>query len=116
MTAQSDCLFCKMASGEMAVDKLHDDEQVFALRDINPRAPVHILIVPKRHIDSVRELGPDDGPLLGHMVDAGNRLAEREGLAERGFRLTFNVGAEGGQTISHVHMHVLGGRQLGAEG
>ena len=105
-----------MAAGEMAVEKLHDDELCFAIRDSNPRAPVHLLVIPQEHIDSVRELREEYGALLGRMVSVANRLADTEGIGERGYRLTFNCGDEGGQTIYHLHLHVLGGRQLGAEG
>ncbi len=111
-----DCLFCKMASGAMDVPKLHDDELLFAIRDINPRAPVHLLIVPKAHIADARHVGDEHGALLARMVGVAAQLAEGEGIHQRGYRLAFNVGEEGGMTISHLHMHVLGGRHLGAEG
>lgn len=100
----------------MAVEKLHDDNRCFAIRDINPRAPVHLLIIPRDHIPGVRELEESHGALLGLLVAVANKLAEREGILERGFRLVFNCGEEGGQTIDHLHLHVLGGRRLGAEG
>ncbi|MCH8065128.1 MAG: histidine triad nucleotide-binding protein [Chloroflexi bacterium] len=112
----TDCLFCNMVSGEMAVEKLHDDDLCFAIRDINPRAPVHLLVIPKIHIATMRDVQEEHGPLLGRMTAVANRLAEAEGISERGYRLTFNVGDEGGQTVYHIHLHVLGGRQLGAEG
>ena len=112
----TDCLFCNMASGEMAVEKLHDDDLCFAIRDINPRAPVHLLVIPKHHIATMRDVQEEHGPLLGRMIVVANRLAEAEGIGERGYRLTFNVGDEGGQTVYHIHLHGLGGRQLGAEG
>ena len=112
----ADCLFCRMAAGEVAVEKLHDDELCFAIRDTNPRAPVHLLVIPQEHIDSVRELRDEHGALLGRMVSIANRLADAEEIGERGYRLTINCGDEGGQTIYHLHLHVLGGRQLGAEG
>ncbi len=115
MTSQSDCLFCKMSSGAFPAEFVHEDDAVFALRDLNPRAPVHILLVPREHLGSARDLTLDHGPLLAHMVEVANQLAEREGIAERGYRLTFNVGEEGGQTIFHLHMHLLGGHQLGSE-
>ena len=110
------CLFCRMASGAMAVDKLDEDELCFAIRDINPRAPIHLLIIPHEHIPSVREVRDEHGPLLARMLSVANRLADGEGIAERGYRLAFNCGPEGGQTIYHLHLHVLGGRSLGAEG
>jgi histidine triad (HIT) family protein len=112
----SDCLFCKMASGEMAVEKLHEDELCFAIRDINPRAPVHAMVIPKEHIAGVREVGESHGPLLARLIGVANRVADAEGIGERGYRLAFNCGDDGGQTIYHLHLHVLGGRRLGAEG
>ncbi len=114
--SQTDCLFCNMGSGEMEVEKLHDDELCFAIRDINPRAPTHLLIVSREHIRTVRDIRDEHGPLLARMVSVANRLADGEGLGERGYRLTFNCGDEGGQTIYHIHLHVLGGRRLGPEG
>ncbi len=104
-----------MATGAFPVDKVYEDGLIFAIRDINPRAPVHYLIITKQHIASARALTLDHGPLLGHIVTAANRLADELEIGERGYRLTLNVGAEGGQTIYHLHLHLLGGRQLGAE-
>ena len=112
--SEADCLFCKMALGEMPVEKLYDDHMCFALRDIQPLAPTHLLIIPKRHIPSVNELSDDDDVLLACMFGAARKLAAGEGLAERGYRLTFNVGPEGGQSIYHLHLHLLGGLQLGS--
>ncbi len=111
-----ECLFCDMASGKMDVPKLHDDETVFSVRDVNPRAPVHFMVIPKEHIPSVLEVSEGHGPLLAHMVSVANRLAKGEGLTDDGYRLAINFGRDGGQTIYHLHMHVLGGRRLGAEG
>lgn len=111
--SESDCLFCKFASREIPVEKLHDDHMCFAIRDIQPLAPTHLLIIPKRHLASANEFSDDDDVLLGCMFAAARRLAADEGLAERGYRLTFNVGPEGGQSMYHVHLHLLGGRQLG---
>ena len=111
-----DCLFCRMASGAMDVPKLHEDDLCFAIRDINPRAPVHFMVIPREHIPTVLDLEEGHGPLLGRLFVVANRLAAEEGIAERGYRLAFNVGDDGGQTIYHIHLHVLGGRRLGAEG
>ena len=111
-----DCLICQMATGAMDVPKLHDDELVFAIRDINPRAPVHLLIVPKQHITDARLAGDAEGAVLGRMCAVARTLAEQEGVLNRGYRLAFNVGEDAGMTISHLHMHLLGGRHLGAEG
>jgi histidine triad (HIT) family protein len=112
----TDCLFCNMASGEMDVPKLHEDDLCFAIRDINPRAPTHLLLIPREHIPSAREIPHDRALLLARMIGVANKLAQDEGIHERGFRLTFNVGEDGGQTIYHLHLHVLGGRALGPEG
>jgi histidine triad (HIT) family protein len=110
------CLFCKMASGEMDVPKLYDDDLVFAIRDINPRAPVHLLVIPKAHVPDAREVGDRQAEVLGRMFAVSSALAEGDGLRGRGYRLAFNVGEDAGMTVPHLHMHVLGGRQLGAEG
>jgi len=111
-----DCLFCRMASGAVPVARIYDRESLFAISDINPRAPVHALVIPREHIASVQELTPLHGPLLAAMYEAANAVARGQGLAERGFRCTFNVGPDGGQTVDHLHLHVLGGRKLGPEG
>ena len=113
---ENDCLFCKMASGAIDVPKLHDDELLFAIRDINPRAPIHLLIVPKEHIPDARHVGGEHGATLARMYAVAAQLAESEGIRERGYRLAVNVGEDGGMTISHLHLHLLGGRHLGAEG
>jgi histidine triad (HIT) family protein len=110
------CLFCRMASGEVPVEKLHDDELCFAIRDINPRAPVHLMVIPKEHIPTARDLRDAHGSLLARMVQVADRVAGSESIAERGYRLVFNVGDDAGMTIPHLHLHVLGGRRLGAEG
>jgi histidine triad (HIT) family protein len=117
MERVDDCLFCKMAAGDIPVNTLHQDERIFAIADIAPRAPVHVLIIPRSHIPSARQLDESEhGALLGHMVNVANRLADHYDIGERGYRLAFNVGEEGGQTIYHLHMHMLGGRPLAAEG
>jgi histidine triad (HIT) family protein len=105
-----------MASGEMPVDKLHDDDQIFAIRDINPRAPVHFMVIPKEHIPTLAELTEGQAPLLYRMVAVARQVAANEGIAERGYRVVINCGREGGQAVFHLHMHVLGGRTLRAEG
>lgn len=111
-----ECLFCKMAIGSIDVPKLHDDDLVFAIRDINPRAPVHVLVIPKRHIDDARDVNEADSEILARMFTVARAGAAAEGLLKRGYRLAFNVGEDAGMTINHLHMHVLGGRHLGAEG
>ena len=116
MASDPTCLFCKMASGAMEVPMLHDDHLVFAIRDINPRAPVHLLIIPKDHIADARHTGDAEAPVLGRMFAVAASLARDEGLERRGYRLAFNAGEDAGMTVPHLHMHLLGGRQLGAEG
>ena len=111
-----DCLFCRMASGELPVEKLHSDELCFSIRDINPRAPVHCMVIPNEHIATVRDVTEAHSGLLGRMMAVANRVAAAEGLAERGYRLAFNCGDDAGMTVYHLHLHVLGGRRLGAEG
>jgi histidine triad (HIT) family protein len=106
------CIFCSIIAGEVPSDILYHDDEVIAFRDINPRAPVHILIVPKRHIPSLNELTEEDAPLLGHMVAVAKKLAEGEGILERGYHLVINCGREGGQIVPHLHMHLIGGGRL----
>ncbi len=108
----SDCLFCKIIQGEIPSTSVYRDEQTYAFRDINPAAPTHILIVPTRHIDSVNFMIPDDEPLLGRLFSVAKRIAAEEGIHEKGYRLVVNTNAEAGQTVFHIHLHLLGGRQL----
>lgn len=106
------CLFCRIAAGEVPSDVVYQDDHVLAFRDINPRAPTHVLVVPRRHIPSARDLGPGDGELLGAMFGAANRVTNGNGVAHSGFRLVINVGPAAGQSVDHLHLHVLGGRQF----
>lgn len=107
----SDCLFCKIIAGEIPADKVYEDDEVLAFRDIAPQAPTHILIVPKKHYSDLSEIDQQDDLLIGKMVRTGAELAAQEGL-DGGYRIIFNNGPEGGQVVFHIHMHVLGGRQL----
>lgn len=107
-----DCIFCKIVAGEIPSQTVYQDEEVFAFRDINPQAPVHILIIPRRHIASLAELTQDDAPLIGHMVAVANKVARYEGIFQKGYRLAISCGEEGGQAVPHLHLHLLGGRQL----
>ena len=115
MTTDPDCLFCKMARGAFPVDKLHEDGLVFAIADINPRAPTHLLVIPQEHIPTAHHVENEHGPLLAHMFVVAAQLADQFEIGNNGYRLTFNVGDDGGQTVYHLHMHVLGGRRLGPE-
>ena len=112
----ADCLFCNMAQGKMQVDKLYEDDLVYSIHDIHPRAPVHVMVISKQHIASAMDLTDEHGPLLGRLFAAAAQVARQEGLHERGYRLTFNVGEHAGMTIPHLHLHMLGGRPLGPEG
>jgi histidine triad (HIT) family protein len=110
--SDADCLFCRIVAGEVPSDQVAADDGVIAVRDIAPRAPVHVLVVPARHIASAHELTDDDADLLAACFRLGRTVAEQEHTAH-GYRLTTNVGADGGQAIQHLHFHVLGGRPLG---
>jgi histidine triad (HIT) family protein len=107
-----DCIFCQIASGKIPSDIVYQDKEIVAFRDINPKAPVHILLIPKKHIASLNQLSQSDTALVGRMVAVASRLAKDEGVAEKGYRLAINCGKEGGQLVPHLHMHLLGGRQL----
>ena len=111
-----DCIFCRIINGEIQSDILYQDEEVIAIRDINPQAPTHLLVLPKSHIASLAQLGADQKPLLGHLVHVANELAKREGVSDKGYRLVINSGAEAGQEVPHLHLHLLGGRPLGKMG
>ena len=106
------CVFCKIAAGEIPGEILYQDEEVIAFRDIEPLAPVHLLIIPRRHIPSLTHLSDTDAPLIGHMVIIANQLARDEGIAGSGYRLVINCGEHGGQIVTHLHMHLLGGKRL----
>lgn len=107
-----DCIFCRIADGKIKSDIVYRDDDVVAFRDIEPQAPVHIVIISKKHIPSLRDLTDSDLPVVGHMVSVANKVAENEGIAEKGYRLVINYGEEGGQAVLHLHMHLLGGRRL----
>jgi histidine triad (HIT) family protein len=105
------CIFCKILSGEAPATLLYQDEQVTAFRDTHPIASTHILIVPNRHINSLNELEQADASLVGHMVLTARKLASQEGVAETGYRLILNTGAGGGQSVFHLHLHLIAGKQ-----
>ena len=107
-----DCVFCKIAAGEIPAKKLYEDEHALAFADLNPQAPVHLLLIPRRHIESLAHLAPEDEPVLGHLLVVAKQVAEDTGL-HNGFRTVMNTGSDGGQTVGHLHLHVLGGRALG---
>lgn len=111
-TPEATCLFCRIASGEIPGDRVYEDERVLAFRDINPGAPTHALIIPRAHIRDIAAPEASDGDLLRSLVQAANTVAQQEGLAERGYRLVWNVGPDAGQSVFHLHLHLLGGRPM----
>lgn len=108
----ADCIFCKIISGDIPSTNVYKDEQTTAFRDINPSAPTHILIVPNKHIDSANFLIADDEQLIGHLFVVAKDIAEKEGIAESGYRLIMNTNKDGGQTVFHIHLHLLGGTPM----
>ncbi|MCK5439531.1 MAG: histidine triad nucleotide-binding protein [Gemmatimonadetes bacterium] len=108
----NECLFCGIATGEIDASVVADDDRWLAFRDINPQAPTHILVIPKRHVATVNDLTGDDETLVGELVRAAARIATDEGIAEDGYRLVLNTNAGAGQTVFHLHLHLLGGRPL----
>ena len=111
-----DCIFCKIAAGEIPSEKLYDDGDVFAVRDINPAAPVHVLIIPYQHIEALRDAGDAEIGVASRCVAAAVAVARQEGIGPGGYRLVVNQGPEAGQEVLHFHMHLLAGRQLGPLG
>jgi histidine triad (HIT) family protein len=108
----SSCLFCSISAGDIPCTEVFADDEFLAFRDIDPKAPVHILVIPRRHIASLDELGDDDADLVGRLVLTATAIARDEGLAPSGYRFVVNCGADGGQTVDHLHLHILGGRAL----
>ncbi|MCY3773008.1 MAG: histidine triad nucleotide-binding protein [Gemmatimonadetes bacterium] len=108
----SECLFCRITAGSLPTEFVYEDEHVVAFRDINPAAPVHILVVPRAHIETVAALGGDTTGVMSRLTAAANRIARESGVHTDGYRLIVNCGRDGGQTIFHLHMHLLGGRKM----
>lgn len=109
----AECLFCRIVAGEIPSDRVHDDDLVIAIHDIAPRAPTHLLLMPRRHIASAAELTDADGPMLGRLFAVAADLARAGGIADDGYRMVSNVGRWGGQTVDHLHVHLMGGRAFG---
>ena len=107
-----DCLFCKIAAGEIPSTKVYEDDLVYAFRDIEPQAPVHVLIIPKQHISSANEINDENCAIVGHIFKVAAEIAKNEGISEDGYRIVTNIGENGGQTVKHLHYHMLGGRSL----
>jgi histidine triad (HIT) family protein len=110
---EQDCLFCRIIRGEIPSDSVVTTEYSYAFRDIEPAAPVHVLVVPKRHIASAASVSADDGPVLADLIGTAQQVAAKEGIAERGYRLVFNVGDDARNSVAHLHLHVLGGQLMG---
>ena len=108
----SDCLFCKIGSGQIPAKVVLQDDEVLAFDDINPQAPVHVLVIPKRHVAHLNDAGAGDQALLGRLLEAAALVARKKGIAEAGYRVVANMGRDGGQTVFHLHLHVLGGRPM----
>ena len=110
---EQDCLFCRIVAGEIPSDLIYKDERAIAFRDINPQAPVHVLVIPRDHTESLDEASQKDEAMLGHLLRVAARVANEQGLSESGYRTVINTGAGAGQSVFHLHVHVLGGRALG---
>ena len=116
MAAESDCIFCKIVAGEIPSAAVYRDESVMAFEDVSPLAPTHVLVVPASHVGRLAGLSDSDEKLLGHMVTVADQIAAERGIQHRGYRLVINQGEEAGQAVEHLHLHLIGGRPLGALG
>ena len=112
MSERSDCIFCRIADGELPATFLHESGSAVAFRDLDPKAPVHVLVIPRRHIASVNDVTAADAAVMGELFDVARRVAAAEGIADSGYRLVVNTGTAANQTVQHVHVHVLGGRDM----
>ncbi len=108
----TDCIFCKIDQGEIPAEKVYDGDDLFAIRDVNPQAPTHLLLIPKRHIPTLLDLEPGDLPTIGRIFDVANQLAREHGFDKSGFRVVANCGAGAGQSVFHIHYHLLAGRAM----
>jgi len=110
-----ECIFCKIASKELPANVVYEDEEIIAFKDINPAAPVHILIIPKKHVEKLTDIKKEDEAIIGRIYTVINDIAKSQGIDERGFRVIVNCGEEGGQVVQHLHFHLLGGKHLGVK-
>ena len=108
----SECLFCRISSKKVPAKIIYEDSDAVAFEDVHPQAPVHLLIIPRKHISTSLEIPPEDNSLIGHLFQVAGELAKEKGIAERGFRLVLNTNPEAGQSVYHIHLHLLGGRQM----
>lgn len=109
----SDCLFCKIIAGEIPCDKVYEDERILAFNDIDPQAPVHFLVIPKEHIKSANDISSENSSVIAYIYEAIAKIAKEKGIADKGYRIVNNCGEHGGQTVGHLHFHVLAGRNIG---
>ncbi len=109
----NDCLFCKIAAGDIPSQTVFENEHIIAFRDVAPQAPTHILIIPRKHIATINDMTADDRMLVGEMVAVAKEIARAEGLSDNGYRLVFNCNKDAGQAVFHIHLHLLGGRKMG---
>jgi histidine triad (HIT) family protein len=110
--AEFDCIFCKIAGGDLPAELVYEDDLALAFRDQNPQAPTHVLIIPREHLDSLNDAGSGDEQLLGHLLRLASKIANQQGNAESGYRTVINTGSESGQSVQHLHLHLLGGRAM----
>ena len=110
-----DCIFCKIINGEIPSEKVYEDDEILAFRDINPVTPVHVLVIPKKHITSLVDLKEEDEVIIGRIYTVINKIAKQENISENGFRVIANCGEDGGQEVKHLHFHLLGGKKLGVK-
>lgn len=108
----TDCLFCKMVSGDITPDTVYEDDQVLAFRDLNPQAPLHVLVIPKQHVSTLNDLNDSNEQLAGHLLAVAAKIAAQEGYADSGYRTVMNCNADGGQTVFHLHLHLFAGRKM----
>ncbi len=108
----SDCIFCKIIEKKVPAKIVYEDEYAIAFEDINPQAPVHTLVIPRKHIPTLLDIKEEDNDLIGHLIKVANKIANGKGIAKRGFRIVANCNPESGQTVYHIHLHILGGRQM----
>ena len=112
----ADCIFCKIISGQIKSERVLEDERAIAIRDINPKAPKHVLVLPREHVPTIADIRPEQKELVGHLMAVASEVARKEGIARSGYRLVVNCGPDSGMEVSHLHVHVLGGARLGRMG
>lgn len=111
--SSDDCLFCKILDGEIPAELIYESDTAVAFRDVNPQAPTHVLVIPRKHISTINDIEQDDQEIIGSLYTAAQEVAAKEGVADNGYRTVMNCGEGAGQTVFHIHLHVLGGRQMG---